>query len=37
MTNSNSRYQDDVTYSLPNNAPPSIYTVVTRLMSSYST
>jgi hypothetical protein len=37
VTNSNGSYQDNVTYSLPNNATPGVYTVVTRLMSSYGT
>jgi hypothetical protein len=37
VTNTNGSYQDNVTYSLPNNATPGVYTVVTRLMSSYGT
>ncbi len=37
VTNSNGTYQDNVTYSLPNNATPGVYTVVTRLMSNYGT
>jgi hypothetical protein len=35
VTNSNGSYQDNVTYFLPNNATPGVYTVVTRLMSNY--
>lgn len=35
VTNTNGGYQDNVTYSLPNNATPGVYTVVTRLMSNY--
>jgi hypothetical protein len=35
VTNTNGGYNDNVTYSLPGNAPPGEYTVVTRLMSSY--
>jgi len=37
VTNTNGGYQDNVTYSLPNNATPGVYTVVTRLMSNYGT
>jgi hypothetical protein len=37
VTNSNGSYNDNVTYSLPGNATPGVYTVVTRLMSSYGT
>jgi predicted small secreted protein len=37
VTNTNGSYQDNVTYSLPGNATPGVYTVVTRLMSSYGT
>jgi hypothetical protein len=37
VTNTNGSYQDNVAYSLPNNATPGVYTVVTRLMSSYGT
>ena len=37
VTNANGSYNDTVTYSLPNNATPGVYTVVTRLMSSYGT
>jgi len=35
VTNANGSYNDNVTYSLPNNATPGVYTVVTRLMSNY--
>jgi hypothetical protein len=35
VTNSNGSFQDNVTYSLPNNATPGVYTVITRLMSNY--
>jgi hypothetical protein len=35
VTNTNGGYQDNVTYALPNNAAPGVYTVVTRLMSNY--
>ena len=37
VTNSNGTFQDNVTYSLPNNATPGVYTVVTRLQSTYGT
>jgi hypothetical protein len=37
VTNTNGTYNDSVTYSLPTNATPGVYTVVTRLMSSYGT
>jgi len=37
VTNINGSYNDNVTYSLPGNATPGVYTVVTRLMSSYGT
>jgi hypothetical protein len=37
VTNSNGTFQDNVTYSLPNNATPGVYTVVTSLQSSYGT
>jgi predicted small secreted protein len=37
VTNANGTFNDNVTYSLPNNATPGVYTVVTRLMSSYGT
>jgi len=37
VTNSNGTFNDNVTYSLPNNATPGVYTVVTRLMSNYGT
>ncbi len=37
VTNSNGTFQDNVTYSLPNNATPGVYTVITRLQSNYGT
>jgi hypothetical protein len=37
VTNSNGGFNDTVSYSLPNNATPGVYTVVTRLMSNYGT
>ena len=37
VTNSNGTFKDNVTYSLPNNATPGVYTVVTRLQSTYGT
>jgi hypothetical protein len=37
VTNTNGSYNDNVTYSLPNNASPGVYTVVSRLMSNYGT
>jgi predicted small secreted protein len=37
VTNTNGSYNDTVTYSLPNNASPGVYTVVSRLTSSYGT
>jgi len=37
VTNTNGGYSDSVTYSLPNNATPGVYTVVTRLVSNYGT
>ena len=37
VTNSNGTFQDNVTYSLPNNATPGVYTVITRLKSNYGT
>jgi hypothetical protein len=37
VSNSNGSYNDTVTYSLPNNATPGAYTVVTRLNSNYGT
>ena len=37
VTNSNGTFQDSVTYSLPNNATPGVYTVITRLQSNYGT
>ena len=37
VTNSNGSYNDTVTYSLPSNATPGVYTVLTRLSSNYGT
>jgi hypothetical protein len=37
VTNNNGGFNDTVTYSLPNNATPGVYTVVTRLSSNYGT
>ncbi len=37
VTNPNGTYTDSVTYSLPRDATPGVYTVVTRLTSSYGT
>jgi len=37
VSNTNGSYNDTVTYSLPGNATPGVYTVVTRLMSNYGT
>jgi hypothetical protein len=37
VTNANGTFNDTVTYSLPNNATPGVYTVVTRLNSNYGT
>jgi hypothetical protein len=37
VTNANGTFNDNVTYSLPNNATPGVYTVVTRLSSNYGT
>ena len=37
VTNANGGYNDTVTYSLPGNATPGVYTVVTRLNSNYGT
>jgi hypothetical protein len=37
VTNTNGGYNDTVTYSLPGNATPGVYTVVTRLNSNYGT
>ena len=37
VTNSNGSYNDTVTYSLPGNATPGVYTVLTRLSSNYGT
>ena len=37
VSNANGSYNDNVTYSLPNNATPGVYTVTSRVMSSYGT
>ena len=37
VTNTNGGYNDSVTYALPGNAAPGVYTVVTRLTSNYGT
>ena len=37
VTNANGSYNDNVTYSLPTNATPGVYSVVTRLTSNYGT
>jgi hypothetical protein len=37
VSNSNGSYNDNVTYSLPNNATPGVYTVTSRLTSNYGT
>jgi hypothetical protein len=37
VSNTNGTFNDTVTYSLPNNATPGVYTVITRLSSSYGT
>ena len=37
VTNTNGGFNDNVTYSLPNNATPGVYTVITRLTSNYGT
>jgi len=37
VTNTNGSYNDTVTYSLPSNATPGVYTVITRLSSNYGT
>ncbi len=37
VSNANGSYNDTVTYSLPNNATPGVYTVITRLSSNYGT
>jgi len=37
VTNTNGGYSDNVTYSLPGNATPGVYTVITRLSSNYGT
>jgi hypothetical protein len=37
VSNANGSYNDNVSYSLPNNATPGVYTVTSRVMSSYGT
>ncbi|MBU4233312.1 MAG: hypothetical protein KKD99_10325 [Proteobacteria bacterium] len=37
VSNTNGSFNDTVTYSLPNNATPGVYTVITRLSSNYGT
>ncbi len=37
VTNANGSFNDNVSYSLPNNATPGVYTVTSRLTSSYGT
>ena len=37
VSNSNGSFNDNVSYSLPNNATPGVYTVTSRLTSSYGT
>jgi hypothetical protein len=37
VSNANGSFNDSVAYSLPNNATPGVYTVVTRLSSNYGT
>ena len=37
VSNANGSFNDNVTYSLPNNATPGVYTVTSRLTSSYGT
>ena len=37
VTNANGSFNDNVTYSLPNNATPGVYTVTSRLTSNYGT
>ena len=37
VTNANGSFNDNVTYSLPNNATPGVYTVISRLKSNYGT
>jgi hypothetical protein len=37
VTNANGTFNDNVTYSLPGNASPGVYTVITRLSSAYGT
>jgi hypothetical protein len=37
VSNANGTFNDSVSYSLPNNATPGVYTVTSRVMSSYGT
>ena len=37
VSNANGSFNDNVSYSLPNNATPGVYTVTSRVMSSYGT
>jgi hypothetical protein len=37
VTNANGGFNDNVSYSLPSNATPGVYTVTSRVMSSYGT
>ena len=37
VTNANGSFNDNVSYSLPSNATPGVYTVTSRVMSSYGT
>ena len=37
VSNANGSFNDSVSYSLPNNATPGVYTVVSRLTSNYGT
>lgn len=37
VTNANGSFNDNVSYSLPNNASPGVYTVTSRVTSSYGT
>jgi hypothetical protein len=37
VSNSNGTFNDNVSYSLPNNATPGVYTVTSRLTSNYGT
>ena len=37
VTNANGSFNDNVTYSLPSNATPGVYTVTSRVTSSYGT